>query len=122
MIKKADWLAISHDRTVVIMLLLLALATIAVVISSLLRIHVSDVQIPSRYSAYGTANIYRNHWYLLYMFPIFAVMVSVLNSYLSIKIHPINRMISVGILGLSLAIAVICLAVANAVFNLAPTV
>lgn len=122
MIKKADWLAISHDRTVVIMLLLLALATLAVIISSLLRIHISDVQIPSRYSAYGTANIYRSHWYTLYMFPIFALMTALINGYLAIKIHTINRMVSVGVLGVSLIVAVICLAVANAIFNLAPAV
>jgi len=122
MIKKADWLAISHDRTIVVMLLLVGLATAVVVISSLLRIHISDVQIPSRYSAYGTANIYRDHWYTLYMFPLFALLVMGINGYLSIKIHPINRMISVGVLGISLIIVVICVAVANAVFNLAPTV
>ncbi len=122
MIKKADWLSISHDRTMVIMLVFLGLATVAVLISSLLRIHFSDVQIPSRYSAYGTANIYRSHWYMLYMFPLFALITAVLNTHLSIKIHSINRMVSIGILGVGLVVAVICLAVANAVFNLAPAV
>ncbi len=122
MIKKADWLAISHDRTMVIMLILMGMAVVAVVISSLLRIHVSDVQIPSRYSAYGTANIYRSHWYTLYMFPLFALLQAGINGYMSIKTHPVNRMISVGILVMSLIIAIICLAVSNAVFNLAPTV
>ena len=106
----------------VIMLVFVVLAAVSVVVSSLLRIHLSDVQIPSRYSAYGTANIYRSHWYILYMFPLFAVLITTINGYLSIKIHSVNRMISVGLLGLSLVVAVMCFAVANAVFNLAPTV
>jgi hypothetical protein len=122
MIKKAEWLSISHDRTMVIMLITVVLATIAVVISSVLRIHFSDVQIPSRYSVFGTANIYRSHWYALYMFPLFAVLVALTNGYLAVKAHNINRMISVGALGISLIVMIICLAVAHAVFNLAPTV
>lgn len=122
MIKKADWLAVARDRTVVVLLILLVIATLAVVASSLLRIHLSDVQIPSRYSAYGTANIYRDHWYMLYMFPLFAILTLLTNGYIAIKIHPINRMVSVGIIGATLIIAVICLTVANAIFNLAPTV
>ena len=122
MIKKADWLAVSRDRTVVVLMILLVIAVLTVVATSLLRIHVSDVQIPSRYSAYGTANIYRDHWYMLYMFPIFAIMTLLMNGYIAIKIHPINRMVSEGVLGVSLIIVVICLTVANAIFNLAPTV
>lgn len=122
MIKKADWLSISHDRTMVVVLIFVVLTTIVVVITSLLRIHVSDVQIPSRYSAYGTTNIYRSHWYLLYMFPLFAIMTTLINGYLSVKIHSINRMIAVGVLGIGLIITVICLAVSSAVYNLAPTV
>jgi hypothetical protein len=122
MIKKADWVAISGDRTIVILLVLLGLSVITAVVSSLLRIHVSDVQIPSRYSAYGTANIYRSHWYILYMFPLFAVLTASINAYLSVKIHSVNRMVAVGLLGLTLMIVALCLAVAHAVFNLAPTV
>lgn len=122
MIKKADWLSISHDRTVVILLILVGLSTLAVVVSSLVRIHFSDVQIPSRYSAYGTANIYRSYWYTLYMFPVFAVMAALINAYLAIKVHSINRMIAVGVLGIALIVSAVCLIVANSVFNLAPSV
>ena len=122
MIKKADWLAISHDRTAIILLVLVGLSLLTVVFSAIFRIHASDVQIPGRYSAYGTANIYRNQWYMLYAFPIFAVLVATINSYLSVKIHALNRLVSVGLLMFSLIIMVICIVVSNAIFNLAPSV
>lgn len=122
MIKKADWLAISGDRSVMVLLVLTAVTLIIVVITSILRVHASDVQIPERYSVYGTANIYRNQWYLLYAFPLFAVLISVVNSYLSVKLHSINRMVGVGLLGITLIIMIICLVIANSIFNLAPSV
>src|SRR5688572_19837155 len=122
MIKKADWLAISRDRTAVVLLICMLMALASVVITAIFRIHASDVQIPGRYSAYGTANIYRNQWYTLYAFPLFALMVAGFNSFLAIKIHQINRLVGVGILGISLIVLILCLVVANAIFNLAPSI
>lgn len=122
MIKKADWLAISRDRSVIVLLLFIGLTLIAVVISALFRIHANDVQIPGRYSVYGSANIYRNQWYLLYAFPLFSLLIGVLNSYLAIKIYSLNRMVGVGILGATLIIIMTCFVVANSIFNLAPSV
>jgi len=122
MIKKADWLGISHDRTAVIMLIFLGVGFVVVVISAIFRIHASDVQIPGRYSAYATANIYRNQWYMLYAFPLFALLLAGVNGFLAVKLHSVNRLMSVGILAFSLIIMAICVVVANAIFNLAPSV
>lgn len=122
MIKKSDWLAISHDRSVIVLLIATGLALIVVIITSLLRVHGSDVQIPGRYSVYGTANIYRNQWYLLYAFPLFALLTVLVNSYISIKLYTLNRMVGVGLLSITLIIVLTCLIVANSIFNLAPAV
>lgn len=122
MIKKADWLAISKDRTAVLLLLGLVLLVGGVVVSTLLRLHGSDVQIPVRYSGYGTANIYRDQWYTLYAFSVFAVLITTINALLAAKIHGIDRLVSLGLLGFTAFILITCIVVANAVFNLAPSV
>ena len=122
MIKNAEWLAISKDRTMIVLLIAAALALLAVVLTSVLRIHISDVQIPSRYSAYGTSNIYRSQWYFLYSLPLFALLVFTLNGFLSIKIYPHSRLLGVVLLNLTLVLMIICLLVSNSIFNLAPAV
>lgn len=122
MIKRADWLVIAKDRAAVMLLVVCGLATLAVVLSTIIRVHASDVQVPTRYSGYGTANIYRDQWYSLYMYPLLALLILAINGYLAIKIYQINRLIALGVLGYSLFIEVLCLVVANAIFNLAPSV
>lgn len=122
MIRRADLLAIAKDRTAVILLGATFVGLVFIILTTLLRVHASDVQVPIRYSEYGTANIYRDQWYVLYTFPIFALLVVLLNSALNIKIHQLNRMVGIGLMSLTLFLVIVCLVVANAIFNLAPSV
>lgn len=122
MIKRSDILAIIKDRPAVLLLSLLIVGVVVVVLTTLIRVHPSDVQVPLRYSGYGLTNIYRDHWYILSIFPIFAILVTILNSMLAIKIHQLNRTIGLGILAMSVFIMVNLIVVANTIFNLAPTV
>lgn len=122
MIKRAEILAIVKDRPAVLLLGLILFGVLAVVISAVFRIHASDVQVPVRYSGYGAANIYRDQWYMLFIFPAFAVLVGLLNSVLAVKIHQTSRQVSLGFMSVTVFLLITCVVVANAIFNLAPNV
>lgn len=122
MIKRAEILALLKDRTAVLLLGFIGLGVFAVIASALFRVHTSDVQVPVRYSGYGAANIYRDQWYVLYIFPTFALLAGMLNSLLAVKIHQISRPVSLGIMGVTVFLLLTSLVVANAIFNLAPNV
>lgn len=122
MMKKPEILALAKDRVAIILLLLIVVSTLTVVIVSLLRLHASDVQIPVRYTAFGTANIYRDQWYVLYIFPVFALLAAGFNTFISLKLYSLGRLASLGFMGLTVFLLVGCLVVTNAIFNLAPSV
>lgn len=121
MIKRANLLELAKDRVAVLLLVIIFITTLLVVVTTIVRLNPSDVQIPIRFSAYGTANIYRNQWFTLYIFPVFAIIVSLLNTYLSVKIYSLNRFLTIGFLGVTVLITTVCLIVTNAVLNLAPS-
>lgn len=122
MMKRADLLALAKDRTAVVLLLTTVVAAIVVVLVTVLRLHPSDVQIPIRYSAFGTANIYRDQWYALYVFPIFALLVAAINAWISIKLYNIERLASLGFMSLTVFLLITCLVVVTAIINLAPSI
>jgi hypothetical protein len=122
MMKRADLLALAKDRTAVVLLLTTVVGAIVVVLVTVLRLHPSDVQIPIRYSAFGTANIYRDQWYVLYVFPIFALLVAALNTLISIKLYNIERLASLGFMSLTVFLLVTCLVAVTAILNLAPSI
>lgn len=100
----------------------IGLGVFTVIASALFRIHANDVQVPMRYSGYGAANIYRDQWYVLYIFPVFALLVGLLNSVLATKVYQISRQVSLGLMGVTVFLLVTCVVVANAIFNLAPSI
>lgn len=122
MIKKADWLAIAKDRTAIILFLLLGLAGIVLFITTILRIHSSDIQLPARYTGYGLALIYREQWYAQLAYSGFTLLVLGVNSFLAIKLYQLQRLFGLGFLIMSIFLVIMCVVVANAIFNLAPTI
>jgi hypothetical protein len=122
MIRRADWLAITKDRMAVALMLLLTIIGIVIIITTILRVHHSDIQVPVRFTAYGTSNIERDQWYTQYSYIGFALALLVGNSFLVVKLYQINRILSLGLLGLSIFLLVLAALIANATFNLAPTV
>ena len=81
--------------------------------------HVSDVQLPVRYSGYGSTSIYRDRWYSLLSFGLFAILMGATNGYLIVKLHQARRGLSLGFALVSLAIGIVALVVAGAIFRLA---
>lgn len=119
MFKKRELVQFSQDRLATSLLIAFFLSTVVLFILALVNVHVSDVQVPIRYSGYGITNVYRDKWYTLLAFGVFGLIVFGANGYVAIKIHSARRGLSLGILSISLLIGVIALVVANAVFRLA---
>lgn len=121
MIKRADWLAIGKDRTAVVLFLLVFGLVAALVITTILRLHASDIQVPVRFTAYGENNIYRDQWYTQLSYAGFGLMLLAANGFLAAKIYTISRVLGLGFLSATILVLVLAVVVANAVFNLAPT-
>lgn len=122
MIRRSDWLAITRDRVAVLLFLTLIFGTIVILATTIARIHPSDIQVPVRFTGYGQSNIDRDHWYTQIAFGLFGVLVVIINGFLAAKLHAISRILSLGIIAMSIFILILALIVANAVFNLAPSV
>src|SRR5688500_3333902 len=102
MLKRAEWIAISKDRTAILLVAVLAIAVLGLVAGTLFRLHPSDVQIPFRYTDYGFTNIYRDQWYSLYSFVGFGVIITTINTFLAVKLFTSRRMIGLGLIGISI--------------------
>lgn len=119
MFKKRELIQFSRDRMAMSLLIAFVLLMVLLLIWTIFNIHVSDVQLPVRYSGYGSTFIYRDRWYSLLSFALFAVLVGGVNSYLIVKLHSTRRGLSLGFALVSLTISIIALVVAAAVFRLA---
>jgi hypothetical protein len=121
MIKKADWLAISKDRTAVMLVLGLAVACAILITTVVLRLHPSDIQVPVRYTGFGQTFIYRDQWYTQYSYIGLAVIVAAVNGFLAVRLYQLRRMLGLGLLGMSIFVVVLATIIINAMFNLAPS-
>src|SRR6476469_5342775 len=121
MIKKADWLAIAKDRTAIILLLGLAVSCVVLIATVILRLHPSDIQIPVRYTGFGQTLIYRDQWYTQYSYIGLAVIIATINTFLAVRLYQLKRMLGLGLLGMSIVVVILAIAVINAMFNLAPS-
>ena len=121
MIKRADWLAIGKDRTAILLLISMVVLALVIIVTTALRIHVSDIQVPVRFTSYGQTNIYRDQWYNHLSYSAFAVLICGLNGFLAVKTYQINRMLSLGFLGLTVFLMVLAVIIMTAIFNLTPS-
>jgi len=67
-------------------IVLLAL-TVGFVIYILLTVRPSELQIVTHYTAFGVTHLYRDQWFYLLSFAVFAVLVAFFHSALSIKLY-----------------------------------
>ena len=104
------------------LLILVVLGAIALILTTVLRIHPSDIQVPVRFTGYGQSNIDRDLWYTQLSYAGFGVLLATINGFLAVKLHSSNRMMGLGLLGMTIFLLVLALIIANAVFNLAPSV
>jgi hypothetical protein len=119
MFKKRELIQFSRDRMAVSLLAGFLLSMILLLGMTILNMHVSDVQLPVRFSGYGSTSIYRDRWYSLLSFGLFAVLMAGFNGYLIVKLYSIRRGLSLGFALVSLTVGIVALVVAAAVFRLA---
>lgn len=121
MIKKADWLAIGKDRVAVLLMVTLIGVSVVLIITVLFRLQPSDIQIPVRYTGFGQTFIYRDQWYVQYGYIVLALLVTLLNGFLALKLYKIRRLLGLGLIGMSIFVLAFATIVINAMFNLAPS-
>lgn len=121
MIKKADWLVIGKDRVAVLLLVGLLAVSAVLILSVIIRLQPSDIQIPVRYTGFGQTFIYRDHWYTQYGYVGLTLLVTGLNGYIALKLYKIRRLLGLGLIGMSIFVLVFAAVVINAMFNLAPS-
>lgn len=119
MFKKRELIQFSRDRLAMSLLIAFLLSMVVLLLMTIFNIRMTDVQIPVRFSGYGSSGIYRDKWYTLLSFALFALMVGGVNSYLILKLHSIRRGLSLGLALVSVSMGIIALVVAAAVFRLA---
>lgn len=56
-----------------------------------LSVHPSDVTVYTRYTAFGEAHFYKDHWQYLMTFILFGIVVAVVHSALMVKLHDMGR-------------------------------
>lgn len=121
MIKRSDWIAILKDRAAITLLLGVVTACLILIVAVVIRLHPSDIQIPVRYTGYGQTFIYRDQWYTQYSYVGFALIIMLINGFLAVRLYAMRRMLSLGLLSMSLLAAILAIIVVTAMFNLAPS-
>ena len=118
-IKKSIKIVFS-DRTVAT--LLIVNVVVAIVISIFLgsSIKHSEAQVITRYTTYGDANFYRNHWSSLFSYFALAFMIVFGHSALSVKLISLEkRSLAIFILWLTLGILAILAILAYSIIKIA---
>lgn len=72
-----------------------------------LSVRPSDITVYSRYSSFGEAHFYKNHWQYLLSFVLFGLVVTVAHVALMVKLHNIERRQTgqiVGVMGIVLLV------------------
>lgn len=75
-------------------LLLLAGVLLAGIVYALIigfSIHARDVQVYTRYTAFGEAHFYKSPWQYTILFVLFGILVSAAHSALMVKLHSLER-------------------------------
>lgn len=74
------------DRRLLVLLGVMILLTFGFIISIILSVHPSELQLVSHYSAFGITHLYRDQWYYLLSFGLFGLFVAALHTALAIKL------------------------------------
>jgi len=107
-----------HDRAIVIWLLIMLFLCVGLVVSAVVGLHVSDVQLPIRYTDFGITNTYRDQWYYLLSFPLLALCVVVFHSLISVKLLAKSRQVALGFLVMTSAVLAFAIIIVVSVLNL----
>jgi hypothetical protein len=110
---------IISSRQVFAAWLVLFLLTTGAILYIILSIRPSEVQLVTHYSAFGVTHLYRDQWYYLLGFAIFAVVAATLHTAIALKLLRLHysRMPAVYMLWLGVAVVLLCWITSSVVFN-----
>ncbi len=110
-----------HDRPALILAVLGLGLGVLNIMQVILRVQSRDFDVPIRYSQYGGSPIELGNWYELYSLAVFAVVATVVNLVLALRVRTLQRSLSMVILLLNVLIMTLLLLVSNSLLGVAPT-
>lgn len=102
---------VTKDRPYVLLIGLILVLGLGYCLAITLSIHPSDVTVYTRYTAFGEAHFYKDHWQYLITFVLYGAIVAVAHSALMVKLHDMGRK-QTGLLVGWLGVAVLLMAFA----------
>lgn len=111
---------ITGDRSVMTLMIGLALTGFVYSLVTALNVHRGDVSVTYiRYTAFGEAHFYKDHWQYLFGFVLFGVVATVVHELLIVKLYNLGRRQTALLIGwLGIAILIIALLYTLAVLSL----
>lgn len=108
------------DRPVLSLAALVVLLGVTYSVYVMLALEPSDLQVATRYTAFGGTNFYRSKWYYLTSFGAFGLLVTLMHLALAIKLYSAERRhMAVFLMLLTILLIVIAWIVTNSVFRIA---
>lgn len=108
------------DRAMLGLVLALLLVAVGYTVYVALALQPSDLQVATRYTAFGDTHFYRNKWYYLISFILFGVVVTVVHTALAVKFYNRGqRQFAVSLVVLTLLIFAIAWIIARSVLGIA---
>ena len=109
-----------RDRTLVTLTIALLVLGIAYIVYVAVSLEPSDLQVATRYTAFGDTHFYRNKWYYLLSFVVFAAVLLGVHISLAIKLHSRQqRQLAVGLLAFTVPMFIIGWIITRSVLEIA---
>jgi hypothetical protein len=111
------------DRAYLTPLILGGLLVVILLIMGASHIRISELQVPVRYSSFGITNFYREQWFYQLAFIVFGMVVYVLHTLTSLKLHlKKGRDFAIAFQWLTVIILIITVVTVAAIFQVAELV
>lgn len=108
------------SRVIISLWVLLLIQTVFLIIFTLANIHVSQLQIPVRFSAFSSTQYFRDQWFYIINFAVISLVYLVLNIAISVKLLNVKgRHLAIAFLWLSVAVLAISTLLILAVLRVA---
>ena len=88
---KTSFKEVTKDRPYILLIGLILLFGVAYCLIVALTIRPSDVTVYTRYTAFGEAHFYKDHWQYLINFAVFGLVVTLSHVALMVKLHDMGR-------------------------------
>ena len=96
---KTSFKEVTKDRPYILLIGLILLFGVAYCLIVALNIRPSDVTVYTRYTAFGEAHFYKDHWQYLINFAVFGLVVTLSHVALMVKLHDMGRRQTVVLVG-----------------------